>query len=111
MKTIKTLLFAATLLAMVPSCKKCYTCTLPAHYNCIASGQTVKTEPDLSTNSYYDCTTNYAGSLSTIPTGGSSTKHCYNTSGPLGGALNGQATALDNDESNCQSNGGTWTAN
>jgi hypothetical protein len=103
-------MFAMVLLAVIPSCKKCYTCTIPAVYNCVVSGSVYTTFPDNSSTSQTACTQD--GGTLVLATSGSSSKHCYNTSGPTGGALNGQASAESADEDACLANSGaTWTPN
>ena len=102
---MKKLLFALAILASVPSCKKCYLCTAPGSYSCVG-GTYAGT---YSSTSYQTACVTGGGQWVTLLAAGQ-TKHCYNTSGPLGGALNGQASKESEDESNCVDNGGVWTS-
>lgn len=108
MRVIKFFPLLIALVALMPSCKKCYTCAIPSVYNCIVSGSVYTTFPDNSATSTTACSQD--GGTLVLGTAGSSTKHCYSTGGPTGGALNGQATAESNDEDAClANNGATWT--
>ncbi len=117
MKMIKALLFAFVILAATPSCKKCYTCNIQGVLpvctceNGNDAGATY-TGTVAQANIYGTACTQGGGYWyqTQAGTNASNNKYCYNTSGPLAGALNGQAAAESNEESNCENAGGTWLA-